>query len=416
MASHLRAHGSQAAPEDVRIDRVLFLGTGSAVPVPGQRNMSSLAVLLSSGAAIMVDCGEGTQHHLRVSTMLRASRLEAILLTHLHGDHCFGIFGLLHTAAMEGRKDPMLLVGPVGIREMVETVFRCSGGWFPADCFELQFLEIPTCGAPGRDSLVGEDGAGFSAEKCRTAAPVDLGLVGGMRLQAVPLVHSVPDWGYVLTEPDRPGVLDVKSAMSMGVPKGPQLGRLKSGEAVTLADGRVVSPHQVVGPRILGRTVAVLQDTSDASAAIEPCRGAAVVVHEATFAADMEQDALAKGHSTSAMAADFALRCGAKRLVLTHFSARYSTSDALAPAAADGGPPADPAGRLGEEARAVLGPEGAPVVVAQDFMVLRGDRDFEPEPLLAVKRPPWHRQAVDVLMGDFAAAKRACAHLAPCKC
>jgi len=102
----------------------------------------------------------------------------------------------------------------------------------------------------------------------------------------------------------------------------------------------------------------------------------------------MEKDAVAKGHSTSAMAAAFAKACGAKQLVLTHFSARYSVSSKEAAES-----PRDPAERLGEEARSLLGPEGPPVVVARDFMVLRGDRDFKAETELAVKRPPWHRLA-----------------------
>lgn len=342
---------------------------------------------MTSGAAVMIDCGEGTQHHLRVSTFLKASKLEAILLTHLHGDHCFGLFGLLHTVAMEGRKEPLLLVGPEGLREMVDTVFRCSGGWFPEDTFALEFEEIPNCGAPGREDLVGPDGKGFLAERCKRAPPVSVPERAGLRIQAVPLVHSVPDWGYVLTEPDRPGVLNAARAAELGVPlKSPLLGNLKRGEAVKLEDGTVITPEQVVGPPILGRTIAVLQDTSDASSAITPCRGATCVIHEATFEEAMEKDALQKGHSTSTMAADFAAACGAKRLVLTHFSARYSTSSLANP-----GMEGDPAEQLGVEARRRLGSDGAAVVVARDFMVLRGDRDFEPEPVLAVKRPPWHR-------------------------
>lgn len=325
----------------------------------------------------MIDCGEGTQHHCRVSTVLRASRLEAILLTHLHGDHCFGLFGLLHTVAMEGRREPVVLAGPQGLKEMVDTVMKCSGGWFPEDTFALNFIEIPH---------LASEGGGFTSEQCSAAQPASLGMIAGLSVQAVPLVHSVPDWGYVLTEPNKPGALDMARARELGVPKGPLLGRLKRGEHVTLADGRVVSPAEVIGSPIRGRTFALLQDTSDATAALGPCKEAACVVHEATFEEAMEQDAKKKGHSTSVMAADFARACKARRLVLTHFSARYSTSSSEAAE-----PPSDPAERLGEEARKALGPEGPPVVVARDFMVLRGDRDFEPEPELALRRLPWHR-------------------------
>jgi len=384
---------SRSAASDVRIDKVLFLGTSSAVPVPGKRNMSSLAVLLSSGAAVLVDCGEGTQHHIRVSSMLRASRIETILITHLHGDHCFGLFGLLHSMAMEGRREPVLLVGPQGLRSMVETVLRCSGGWFPEDSFELRFLEIPNCGVEGGEDLVGPDGfgpqkEGFSPERCARASPVPLGVHSGLVLQAVPMVHSVPDWGYLLREPDRAGALDAAKAIELGVPaKSPLLGRLKRGQPVQLSDGSTVRPEQVLGPPVVGRTLAVLQDTCDSTSAARACAGAACVVHEATFEGSMAREAWEKGHSTSTMAARFAASCAAKRLVLTHFSARYSTSDANASSENE-----DPAEKLGEEARQVLGPD-TPVVIAKDFLVLRGDRDFEPEAKLAVKLLPWGRPA-----------------------
>lgn len=350
--------------------------------------MSSLAVLLTSGAAIMVDCGEGTQHHIKASTFLKTSKLDAILLTHLHGDHCFGLFGLLTTMASDGRKEPVLLVGPEGLRQMVDATLSPAGGWKPEESFPLVFRELPSSTVDG--DLRGLDGRGFLSEHCQTASPVCLGECAGMKLQAVPLVHSVPDWGYVLTEPDRPGALDFARAVELGVPrKSPMLGQLKNGKTVVLESGATISPEQVLKPAVLGRKIAVLQDTSDSRAAVEPCRGAACVIHEATFEQCFTEDALAKGHSTSTMAADFAAACGAKRLVLTHFSARYSISST-------GTSSDDPADKLGEEARTHLGPDGPPVVVARDFMVLRGDKDFEPEQALAVKRPPWHRDPAPI--------------------
>lgn len=336
--------------------------------------MSSLALLMSTGGAILVDCGEGTQHQIRASSLLRASKIDAVMLTHLHGDHCFGLFGLLHTMAMDGRKHPVLLCGPEGIRQMVDTVLGLSGGWSAQESFELVFHEIPN------GELVGEgfgaERKGFHPERCAQALPVHLGVRCGLTVQAVPLVHSAPDWGYVFTEPDRPGALDARRAVELGVPAGsPLLGKLKRGQPVLLEDGTEVCPSQVVADSVPGRTVAVLQDTCDASAAVVPCIGAACVIHEATFGEAMEVEAISKGHSTSAMAARFAATCGARRLVLTHFSARYGRMSEEAP---------DPAELLGEEARRSF---NSPVVVAQDFMVLQGDKDFEPDRVLAMKRP-----------------------------
>eukprot|EP00439_Symbiodinium_sp_Y106_P067788 s985_g11.t1 len=252
-----------------------------------------------------------------VSEISHARGGRVILLTHLHGDHCYGLFGLLHTAALEGRKDPLLIVGPQGLRTMVETVLLSSGGWYSEESFQINYLEIPNTGTPGGESLVGsfgsgQRGLGFHPDRCRHAAAVQLGVLAGLRIQAVPLVHGLPDWGYVLTEPDRPGKLNAAKALELGIPaKSRLLGQLKQWQTVELDDGSTVSPAQVLGPTIPGRTLAILQDTSDASAAIEPCRGAACVVHEATFEDGMETEAIGKGHSTSTMAARFAASCQA---------------------------------------------------------------------------------------------------------
>eukprot|EP00435_Cladocopium_sp_Y103_P015700 s2524_g3.t2 len=256
----------------------------------------------------------------------RKPQLQVILLTHLHGDHCYGVFGVLSTAAIEGRKDPILIVGPQGIQDMVESTLRFSGGWVAEENFKIEYLEIPNIGVEGEDlvgphgsgvlpKLIGPRGLGFHPERCRRAAAVPLGILAlaGLKVQAVPLVHGMPDWGYVFTEPDRPGKLDAAKAQKLGIPRSPLMGRLKKGETVTLDDGSVVHPEE---------------DTSDACSAIKPCHHANCVVHEATFEAAMEEDALKKGHSTpytqtallillgrlefsSVMAARFAVACEA---------------------------------------------------------------------------------------------------------
>jgi len=215
------------------------------------------------------------------------------------------------------------------------------------------------------------------------------------------MVHSLPDWGYVFSEQERPGTLNVDKAISLGVPKGPLLAKLKAGMRVQLPDGTEVNPEDVIGPTIPGRVVAVLQDTSDASSAIESCKSATCVIHEATFEESMKDEAIAKGHSTSAMAAEFVNECRAHQLVLTHFSARYSASSSDSQCA-------DPAESLGDEARQVIGPGGPSVVVARDFMVLRGDR-FEPDPVLALKRSAWDRSGGRA-QKSVSPAPEACAH------
>merc|ERR1711879_159865 len=106
-------------------------------------------------------------------------------------------------------------------------------------------------------------GSGFSSARCARSPPVCIGVRANLSIQAVPMVHSVPDFWYVLTEPEKPGALDPARALALGVPQGPLLGQLKRGQVVKLPDGTTVSPEQVIGSAVSGRTVAVLQDTCD---------------------------------------------------------------------------------------------------------------------------------------------------------
>merc|ERR1719336_2747596 len=142
MLKHLGTLGGSnptTAPTNARFKKIVFLGTSSAVPRPGFRNMSSMAIVFSTGRWVMIDCGEGTQHQLLMSP-LSPAKLDAIFVTHLHSDHVYGIFGLLHTIGMGGdREEPLLIVGPPGIRRMVMGVLNASGGWH---AYPLRFREL----------------------------------------------------------------------------------------------------------------------------------------------------------------------------------------------------------------------------------------------------------------------------------
>eukprot|EP00397_Hematodinium_sp_SG-2012_P009849 GEMP01009946.1.p1 GENE.GEMP01009946.1~~GEMP01009946.1.p1 ORF type:complete len:351 (-),score=70.65 GEMP01009946.1:1007-2059(-) len=342
----------------VAIQSVVFLGTCSALPVPGKRNVSSMALTLTNGSIIMVDCGEGTQHHVKVCTLTKSSKIDAIFLTHLHGDHCFGIFGLLFSMQMEGRKNMIYIVGPEGVKDLVMGVLRHSGGWH-ADNYPLEFVEIPNA-------------------RHEKNSPVCLGnLSFGLTVTAVPLMHSLTCWGYVFQEDDKPGKLDINKAVELGVPKGPLLKKLKEGLAVETPGGITVEHNQVVGVPTRGRKVAVLQDTCDSSYAVETCRDADLIIHEATFEKALKTEAIEKAHSTSEMAGKFATQCNAKILALTHFSSRYVENSKVE---------GDPALILKVEAEEVF---SGPVILAKDFMAL--DSKFIPLAGLHVTRNPWHR-------------------------
>ncbi len=273
--------------------RITFLGTSSGAPTR-TRNVTAQALSLDSGGVILLDCGEATQHQLMRSG-LRASRIERILITHLHGDHLYGLPGLLACMTIHERSAPVQLVGPLGIREFVATVLRISqtGLSFPLDIVELE--------------------AGRPLDPC-----------GELALSAHPLVHRVPCFGYCLAEGPRPGRFDPAKAAALRIPMGPLFGRLQAGESITLDDGVSVQPAQVLSPPRPGRRVVLLGDTEDASGIAAAAHGCDVLVREVTYDAGRTDKARQWGHSTSAMTGGFAAEVGARVLIITHFSSRYT--------------------------------------------------------------------------------------------
>jgi len=148
----------------------------------------------------------------------------------------------------------------------------------------------------------------------------------GLKVQAYLLTHTVPAYGYIIEEFDRPGALDVDKAKSLGA-QGPQLGLLKAGKDIKLDNGNIIKSGDCVGPTKKGRKIAFLQDTSDSKLTINAVTDADVLIHEATFDDSMHTDAIHKGHSTAKMAGEFAKLTKVKLLILTHFSTRYLTKE-----------------------------------------------------------------------------------------
>jgi len=281
---------------------ITFLGTSSGAPTK-HRNVTSHVVAFNDGSQLMLDCGEGTQHQVIRCDRVKASKLRTILVTHLHGDHCFGLPGFLCSMGMAGsRTDAVKLVGPVGLKDMVETALRYNGGGFVYLPFPVEYQELPP------------DFRGFVCDHV------------GVRVSAYPMKHGVPCFGYVLEEEARRGKVDAKLAKSKGV-SGRQIGELLQVGKVTTEDGTIVHVDEVVGDTIPGRKLVLLGDTSDSSAIAEAAYGTSLLVHEATLGAGKEEEAVERGHSTSAMAGRFAHSINAKSLILTHFSGRFSATD-----------------------------------------------------------------------------------------
>ncbi|MDX1545650.1 MAG: ribonuclease Z [Rhodothermales bacterium] len=270
------------------------LGTASAIPARG-RHLSA-CVLARQGRLLLFDCGEGTQFQL-ARAGLKSTHLDAVFITHLHGDHLYGLPGLISTLALLEREAPLALVGPAGTEAFVRALPGLDGG---RPGFPIRFTELDEAFGGGR---VYETDA-FTVE----ARPVD---------------HRVFTVGYRFAERTRPGSLDVEKARALGVTDWRHYRALKAGEAVVLGDGRTVAPEAVVGPPRPGLVVAYVTDTRPCAGGVALAAGADLLYHEATFTEQHHERAVATGHSTAREAAEVARRAGAERLLIGHFSARY---------------------------------------------------------------------------------------------
>ena len=272
---------------------LLFLGTAGSAPTASRGTSATL--IRRGGDRLLVDCGEGTQRQLLRSDAGLVD-LEHVLLTHLHADHVLGLPGMLKTFALRDRDLPISVYGPRGTRALFSAL-RVLIGRLP---YELRVVELD----PG-DALEHD----------------------GYRLVPFPVEHGGTALGYALREDGRPGRFEVEAADALGVPDGPARGALQRGEEITLADGRVVRPDDVLGPARRGRLVVVTGDTAPAASVVEAAAGADVLVHEATFLADERARARETDHSTAGEAALVAREAGVALLALTHVSSRYAGSE-----------------------------------------------------------------------------------------
>ena len=276
--------------------QLTFLGTGAGAPSL-QRNVTAIALTLSKrGETWLFDCGEATQHQYMRSD-LRPGKLEKIFITHLHGDHIFGLPGLLTSRSMAGLKEPLTIYGPQGIRQFIETALSLSGSY---TSFPLEIVEI---GA----GLVFDDGA--------------------FRVTAWPMNHVVECYGYRIEQHDKPGFLDAPRLKAEGVPRGPWYQQLKQGERIRLEDGREIDGAEYLGPPTKGKVLAIFGDTGPTEVALQLAADADVMVHETTLEAALAEKANSRGHSTTIQTAQVAKQAGAKRLIATHFSSRYLSQD-----------------------------------------------------------------------------------------
>lgn len=276
---------------------ITFLGTSSGVPTRS-RNVSSVALRLTQrGELWLFDCGEGTQHQFLRSD-LKISQIRRIFITHMHGDHIFGLMGLLASIGLAANPSRIDIYGPGALKDYLSACTRYSKTHFS---YPIEIHAVK----PG---LVFEDDE--------------------YRVECERLDHRVTAHGYRVQEKDRPGRFDVDRAKALGIPPGPIYGKLQRGEWVELEDGRRINGATLCGASRPGRSVVYCTDTVYCENAVKLARNADVLIHETTFAHKDSQMAYDRQHSTSTMAAQVALGAGVKQLIATHFSPRYGpTSD-----------------------------------------------------------------------------------------
>jgi ribonuclease Z len=297
--------------------RVVFLGTSGSVPTL-KRSLPSVVVQCLRDQW-MFDCGENVQRQM-MGAKVSFHRKMKVFITHLHGDHVLGLPGLLQTMALMDRKEPVQIYGPVGIKDFLVCTKETLN-------FGLNY--------PVEINQILSEGVVCDEEEYQVIA--------------VKSNHAVESYAYAFVEKPRPGKFYPKQALALGVAAGELWSKLQSGEEITLSNGKVVKPSDVMGPMRAGRKIIYTGDTKPFEAFAKFAEGADLVIHDCTFDDSLTEKAGVDGHSTPSQAAEQAKAANAKQLVLSHISARYPN-----------------AGLLLEQAKKIF----PNAVVAEDFMEL----------------------------------------------
>ncbi len=272
---------------------VVFLGTAGSMPTA--RRAPSATLVRRGGEKLLFDCGEGTQRQLLRSDV-GLVELHEIFLTHFHADHFLGLPGMLKSFALRGRELPLTLYGPRGLDDLLRSLPRIFGRL----SYEVAVVELAEGAVLRRD---------------------------GYEVRTFGVRHGRDALGYALVEDERPGRFDVAAADALGIPFGPERGSLQAGTPVTLSDGRVVAPEQVLGEARPGRKLVLTGDTAPSDGVVEAALGADLLVHEATFCEEEAERAQETEHSTALEAARVARDAGVTLLALTHLSSRYGAGE-----------------------------------------------------------------------------------------
>lgn len=277
---------------------VTILGNASAKPTPTHH--PSAQVVNLNEQYYLVDAGEGVQQQL-IRRGINPLRLRAVFISHLHGDHCFGLFPLISTLGLMGKRTPLDVYAPAPFGEILDYHLRYFDSELP---YEVKWHEVRTT----EHRIIMENST--------------------LEVWSVPLRHRVPTAGYHFRE-KQPGLNVDKWKIERYGLSIAQIVAAKRGEDIYLEDGRIVPNAEITYRPYEARSYAYLSDTAYSAKAAERVKGVDLLYHEATYAMSEEQWAKGRGHSTTTEAARAAVKAEAGRLIIGHFSSRYKNHDAL---------------------------------------------------------------------------------------
>ncbi|WP_295236868.1 ribonuclease Z [Sediminibacterium sp.] len=269
---------------------VTILGNNSALPAYDRHPSAQIVTI--NDQLLLIDCGEGTQMQLS-RYKIRRGKLNHIFISHLHGDHYFGLIGLISSMALLNREQPLHLFAPPGLEEIIALQLKVASTTLP---YELVFHPL------NKEEVI-LDTPKFSVETFHTQ-------------------HRIPCWGFLIKEKKHPRKLDKEKAINLNIPAA-FYSSLKMGYDYTAKDGSVVYNDQVTLPNSPAKSYAYCADTIYDERLINIAKDVTMIYHEATYLNGMEERAAARFHSTTAQAASIALNANAGGLLLGHFSSKF---------------------------------------------------------------------------------------------
>jgi len=278
---------------------VQILGTSAAIP--STTRYPSDQVVIINDRHHLVDCGEGTQMQL-LKYKVRFSRLDAIFISHLHGDHILGVPGLLNSLSLYERNFPLFLFAPSGLQKALDAIFAQTQSYLG---YDLKFIPLEDY-SPG--DVIYENKS--------------------FHVELLPLDHRVFCRGFRFVEMNKKRKFDFYKAKSLEIPN-KYFGLLKQGNTITLADGRTIEADEVLFPEEPPLSYAYCSDTRYNEGLVDYIKDTKLLYHEATFLDDMRSRAESTAHSTAIQAGKIAKAAQVKKLLLGHFSARYKDLDKI---------------------------------------------------------------------------------------